>query len=184
MPVLLRATTTTNAQGRRNRLGLPSAYKSLELDADYLQALKVFRSLFPFAHFRMPLQVIDRTRREPNVSSLSGKKPLRERQSRSFYQLSSTLTPIGQEAMIKTYEDTLINHLTNVYSSKRIGAVLPRLPTATFRERLPSIKNNEVHRDNIKQAQHLIDNILNNQLQKDDMLCDYVRWQQNWSKYS
>lgn len=39
--------------------------------------------------------------------------------------------------MIKTYEDTLISHLTNVYSSKRIGAVLPRLPTAAYRQRLP-----------------------------------------------
>jgi hypothetical protein len=43
MPMHVRATTTTNAQGRKQqRLVLPSAYKSYELDVDYLQALKVF----------------------------------------------------------------------------------------------------------------------------------------------
>ncbi len=86
--------------------------------------------------------------------------------------------------MVKTYEDTLISHLTNVYASKRIGAVLPRLPTATFRHRLPLIKNNPNHSDNIQQAQNLIDNILNNPSEKVDMLCDYVRWQKQWTKTS
>ncbi len=42
IPMLVRATTTTNAQGRRQRLVVPSAYKSNEIDVDYLQALKVF----------------------------------------------------------------------------------------------------------------------------------------------
>jgi len=87
--------------------------------------------------------------------------------------------------MVKTYEDTLISHLTNVYSSKRIGAVLPRLPTATFRNRLPIIKtNNQNHRKNIQQAQNLIDNILKNNSRKEEMLYDYVRWQQQWTKNS
>jgi hypothetical protein len=40
--MLVRATTTTNAQGRRQRFVLPSTYKSNEIDIDYLQALKVF----------------------------------------------------------------------------------------------------------------------------------------------
>lgn len=42
MPMLARATTTANAQGRKQRLALPSTYKLNEIDADYLQALKVF----------------------------------------------------------------------------------------------------------------------------------------------
>lgn len=41
MAMLVRATTTSNAQGRRQRLHLPSTLKSNELDADYLHALKV-----------------------------------------------------------------------------------------------------------------------------------------------
>jgi ferritin-like metal-binding protein YciE len=87
--------------------------------------------------------------------------------------------------MVKTYEDTLISHLTNVYSSKRIGAVLPRLPTATYRHRLPITKNNnQNHRNNIQQAQNLIDNILNNNSKKEEMLYDYIRWQQQWTKNS
>jgi hypothetical protein len=86
--------------------------------------------------------------------------------------------------MVKTYEDTLASHLTNVYSSKRIGAVLPRLPTATFRHRLPKIKNNQNHLDNIKKAQDLIDNILNNHSRKEKILGDYVRWQMQWTKNS
>jgi hypothetical protein len=86
--------------------------------------------------------------------------------------------------MIKTYEDTLISHLTNVYSSKRIGAVLPRLDTAKFRNRLPAINNNsQKNVDNIHQAQNLIDNILNNNSPKNEMLCDYVKWQQKWTKH-
>lgn len=48
MPMLLRATTTSNAQGRKQRLVLPaiSTYKSDEIDVDYLQALKVFLHTF------------------------------------------------------------------------------------------------------------------------------------------
>jgi hypothetical protein len=41
MSLDVRATTTTNARRRRQRIVLPSAYKSNELDMDYLQALKV-----------------------------------------------------------------------------------------------------------------------------------------------
>ncbi len=101
----------------------------------------------------------------------------------SSCQFSSTLTPIGQEAMIKTYEDTLISHLTNVYSSKRIGAVLPRLHTAVFRQRLPVINNTrQTNLDHIHQAQLIIDNILNNNCHKDEILYDYVRWQRQWTK--
>ena len=84
--------------------------------------------------------------------------------------------------MVKTYEDTLITHLTNVYSSKRIGAVLPRLPTAIFRTRLPSITNNSNHGENIRQAQNLIDDIVNKNVQKEDVLYDYIRWQHNWTQ--
>ncbi len=109
---------------------------------------------------------------------------MRQKKSKPSYQFSATLTPIGQEAMMKTYQDTLITHLTNVYSSKRIGAVLPRLPTATFRHRLPMIKNNQDHLNNIQQAQTLIDDILNNTSRKEEMLGDYVRWQQQWTKNS
>lgn len=47
MPMLVRATTTNNAQGRQQRLHLPSTLKSNELDADYLHTLKVrFSTLF------------------------------------------------------------------------------------------------------------------------------------------
>ena len=85
--------------------------------------------------------------------------------------------------MIKTYEDTLISHLTNIYSSKHIGAILPRLRTAAFRHRLPTIHNyRQNHLNNIHRAQNLIDNILNHNSQKDEILCDYVRWQQDWTK--
>ena len=42
MSLTVRATTTSNAHGRRRRIVAPSAYKSHELDVDYLQALKVF----------------------------------------------------------------------------------------------------------------------------------------------
>ncbi len=41
MPLVVRATTTTNAGGKRQRIVLPSAYKTNELDVDYMQALKV-----------------------------------------------------------------------------------------------------------------------------------------------
>lgn len=43
MPILVRATTTNNVQGRRQqqRLHALSTVKSNELDADYLQTLKV-----------------------------------------------------------------------------------------------------------------------------------------------
>lgn len=87
--------------------------------------------------------------------------------------------------MVKTYEDTLISHLTDVYSSKRIGAVLPRLPTATFRHRLPIIQNTtkQNHLNNIQEAQNLLDNIINNNSQKEEMLCQYVKWQQQWTKH-
>jgi len=86
---------------------------------------------------------------------------------------------------MKTYEDTLVSHLANVYSSKRIIAVLPRLSTATFRHRLPMIKNNnQNHLNNIQQAQNLIDNIFNNNSPKEETLYDYVRWQQQWTKNS
>jgi hypothetical protein len=110
---------------------------------------------------------------------------IKEKKPKKSYQFSSTLTPAGQEAMVKTYEDTLVSHLTNIYSSKRIGAVLPRLNTAAFRDRLPIItnnNNNQKHVDNIHQAQTLIDNILNNNSSKNEMLCDYVKWQQKWTK--
>jgi hypothetical protein len=101
----------------------------------------------------------------------------------SSYQFSSTLTPLGQKAMVKTYEDTLITHLTNVYASKRIAHILPRLRTATFRHRLPPINNNnQTHVDSIHKAQLLIDNILNNNSQKDTILCDYVKWQHQWAQ--
>jgi len=110
--------------------------------------------------------------------------PIRRKRPKPFYKFTSTRTLIGQEAMLKTYEDTLLSHLTSVYSSKRITAVLPRLPTAAFRHRLPMIKNNQNHFHNIEQAQDIIDNILNNNSQKEDILCDYVRWQQNWTKNS
>jgi hypothetical protein len=85
---------------------------------------------------------------------------------------------------MKTYEDTLISHLTNVYSSKRIGAVLPRLSSAAFRHRLPMIRKNPNHFKNIEHAQNIIDNILNKNSQKEEILSDYVRWQQNWTKNS
>jgi len=84
--------------------------------------------------------------------------------------------------MVKTYEDTLVSHITNVYSSKRIGKVLPRLPTATYRERLPKLKPCHSHLDHIHQAQDLIDNILNQSSEKDELLWDYVRWQQTWTQ--
>ncbi|CAF0987527.1 unnamed protein product [Rotaria sp. Silwood1] len=173
MPMVVRATTTTNARGRKQRLALPPKNKSNELDVDYLRALKV----------------IDQTcRRQDTIPTIVEKTPRRpdaveQKKSKSFYQLSSTLTPIGQEAMIKSYEDTLVSHLTNVYSSKRIGTILPRLHTATFRHRLPMInKCDQNHVDNIHQAQNLIDNIINNDFPKEDILCDYVRWQQQWTK--
>lgn len=84
--------------------------------------------------------------------------------------------------MIKTYEDTLITHITDVYSSKRIAKVLPRLDTPAFRHRLPIINNNSQKRlDNIHQAQILIDNILNSNRQKDRILGDYVKWQHQWT---
>lgn len=86
--------------------------------------------------------------------------------------------------MVKTYEDTLFTHLTNVYASKRIAAVLPRLPTATYRHRLPMIKNNLTHSENIRQAQNLIDDIVNENVQKEDLLYDYIRWQHNWTRNS
>ncbi|CAF1045485.1 unnamed protein product [Rotaria sordida] len=169
----VRATTTTNARGRKQRFVLPPKNKSNELDIPYLRALKV----------------IDQTRRQQDATpTITEKTPrrsdaIKQKNPKSFYQLSSTLTPIGQEAMLKTYEDTLVSHLTNVYSSKRIGNVLPRLHTAAFRHRLPIINNcNRNHTDNIHQAQNLIDNILNNNSQKDEILCDYVRWQQQWTK--
>ena len=135
------------------------------------------------------MQVIDETRRQketiPNSTSktLHRLDPINENKPKNSYQLSSTLTSAGQEAMIKTYEDTLISHLTNVYSSKRIGAVLPRLNTAAFRDRLPVINknNSQKHLDYIHQAQTLIDNILNNNSPKNEMLCDYVKWQQKWT---
>jgi hypothetical protein len=44
--MIVRATTTTNAQGRRQYFALPSTQKSDEVDAEYLQALKVFRIIF------------------------------------------------------------------------------------------------------------------------------------------
>ena len=85
--------------------------------------------------------------------------------------------------MIKTYEDTVISHLTNVYPSKRIGGILPRLHTATFRHRLPTITNRN-HLDNIHQAQNLIDNILSNTSKRDEILGDYIKWQQQLTKNS
>ncbi len=45
MPMLVRATTTTNAQGRKQRVALPSTNRSNELDVDYLHALKVYFDL-------------------------------------------------------------------------------------------------------------------------------------------
>ena len=86
--------------------------------------------------------------------------------------------------MMKTYEDTLLSHLTSVYSSKRVAAVLPRLSSAAFRHRLPTIRKNPNHFKNIEQAQDIIDNILNKTSQKEEVLSDYVRWQQNWTKNS
>ncbi|CAF4082036.1 unnamed protein product, partial [Rotaria sp. Silwood2] len=38
--MIVRATTTTNARGRKQRLVLPPKNKSNELDVDYLRALK------------------------------------------------------------------------------------------------------------------------------------------------
>jgi hypothetical protein len=89
---------------------------------------------------------------------------------------------VGQEAMMKTYEDTLISHLTDVYSSKRIANVLPRLNTPAFRQRLPVLNDYSQNRlDSIHQAQILIDNILSNNRQKDKILGDYVKWQHQWT---
>jgi hypothetical protein len=70
--------------------------------------------------------------------------------------------------MLQTYEDTLISHLTTMYASKRIAAVLPR-------QRLPTIHKHRL--DSIQQAQSLIDRIIDHTIDKDDVLCDYIKWQ-------
>ncbi|CAF2110014.1 unnamed protein product [Rotaria magnacalcarata] len=173
MPLVVRATTTTNAHSRKQCHVLPPTNKSNELHADYLQVLKL----------------IERTHRQQDINPTTVEKTsrrsneIKHKRSQPFYQLSSSLTSVGQEAMVKTYEDTLISHLTNIYASKHIGAALPRLQTATFRHRLPIINSsNRTHVTNINRAQHIIDNIINNDSQKDEMLCDYVKWQQKWTK--
>ena len=134
-------------------------------------------------------QLIEQTRRQQNINSTTVEKTscrsneIKRKKFRPFYQLSSSLTSVGQEAMVKAYEDTLISHLTNVYASKHIGAALPRLQTATFRHKLPTINSsNRNHVANINRAQHIIDNIINNDFKKDEMLCDYVKWQQQWTE--
>lgn len=107
----------------------------------------------------------------------------KQKNPKYFYDLSSSLTSIGQEAMVKSYEDKLISHLGNIYSSKPIKAALPRLPTALFRHRLPKINtSNRNNVANIHRAQSILDNIINKDFQKDEILCDYVRWQDQWTK--
>ncbi|CAF1537958.1 unnamed protein product [Adineta ricciae] len=148
---------------------LPSIQKPKEPDIDYLQALKL----------------IDRTRRQEEAmpkSILHRSYSIDDKAKiKSSYQFSSTLTPIGQKAMIKTYEDTLITHLANVYPSKRVANILPRLSTATFRRRLPKL-NSQTNTDTIQNAQILMDNILNKNCEKDRILCDYVKWQHQWAE--
>lgn len=46
MPSAVRATTTTNAFGLRQRRVLPTPKRSNELDPEYLRVLKVFKALF------------------------------------------------------------------------------------------------------------------------------------------
>ena len=77
--------------------------------------------------------------------------------------------------MLQTYEDTLITHLTDIYASKRIGAVLPRGRSPVAHE----------HRlDYIRQAQLLIDSVNSKTYDKDELLCHYVQWQQKLEKKS
>ncbi|CAF0861465.1 unnamed protein product [Adineta steineri] len=175
-PLVERSITAVTGQTRKRQVILPSVYKSKELDTDYLRALKV----------------IDQTNGQKEIISANPKKNVRRsnpmnksHDPQASYQFSSTLTPVGQQAMMKTYEDTLITHLTDVYSSKRIGNVLPRLQTAAYRHRLSPVNNknnNQTHVDNIHQAQNLIDHILHNNRSKDKILCDYVKWQHRWTQ--
>lgn len=85
--------------------------------------------------------------------------------------------------MVKSYEDTLITHLSDAYASKRITHVLPRLSTAAFRHRLPPIGQQQpTPVDSIHRAQVLIDSIVNKSCQKDTILRDYVKWQRQWTQ--
>ncbi|UJR07852.1 hypothetical protein I4U23_012135 [Adineta vaga] len=169
MPVIERSMTFMNGHSLKRQVVLPPIQKSKQLDTDYLQALKL----------------IDRTRRQEATipkSILRQSYPIEDKTNmKSSYHFSSTLTPVGQKAMVKTYEDTLITHLTDVYSSKRIANILPRLSTASFRHRLPK-NNNQTHEYTIHNAQVLIDNILNKNCAKDKILCDYVKWQHQWAQ--
>ena len=90
------------------------------------------------------------------------------------------LTSAGQEAMLRTYEDTLVSHLADVYSSKRIGAVLPRLHPVTRADRRSTIHNGDrSHLDDIHRAQHLIDDIVHHTSDKNRLLGEYVQWQKD-----
>ena len=77
--------------------------------------------------------------------------------------------------MLQTYEDTLVTHLTDIYASNRIGAVLPR-------GRSPA--KHEDRLDYIRQAQHMIDTANSETFDKDELLCHYVKWQQKLEKKS
>ena len=72
--------------------------------------------------------------------------------------------------MLQTYEDTLLNHLTHLYSSERIAAVLPReRKSIHHQDRLESIS----------EAQILLDQMNKINSDRDQLLCRYVHWQKN-----
>ena len=87
-------------------------------------------------------------------------------------RFSSRLSSIGQEAMLQTYEDTLLTHLKELYSSERILAVLPR-------DRKSISKDHPNRLQSIRQAQQLVDQFNRNSSDRDRLLSNYVRWQTN-----
>ena len=90
------------------------------------------------------------------------------------------LTSAGQEAMLRTYEDTLVSHLGDVYSSQRISAVLPRLRPITLADRRSTLHDGDrSNLDDIHRAQDLIDDIGHYTSDRNRLLCDYVQWQRD-----
>jgi hypothetical protein len=168
-----RAATTCNAYRQRKNVNTPSDKYS----DDYLRALEVristFDCSFPCIYL---VQLIDRSQRQflhsaPLREHLSNAPASKEqpKKRRSFGRISSKLSQTGQQAMLKTYEDTLVTHLSTMYASQRITTVLPRSRTKlNTRYPIPAIAK----------AQGLIDDIAERGAEKDQILFNYVHWQE------
>lgn len=137
--------TTTATNKRRSRQQPEAILKKPE--SEYLQVLNV----------------IEKSRRS--------KSPM-DQQRKDVARFSSRLSSIGQEAMLQTYEDTLLTHLNHLYSSDRISAVFPRDRKSTSIDHPNRLQS-------IRQAQNLVDQFDRNSSDRDRLLSNYVRWQKN-----